>query len=112
MVGMFKVIAPVLPPEPIEPYITPTSGIPGSTFTIYDPAGSMRPGDVAMFYLEGTDPVLGQNPTNLDVSPDGKTMTGNVPITLTQGAQHYVAVRPTSTDPSRFGDLAFFVTPG
>jgi hypothetical protein len=108
VVGMFKVLAPVV--EPTVPTISPTSGAPNSTFTIYDPLGRMQPGDTAVFYMEGSDPMLGQPALNVVVSADGKTLTGYVSAGCPPQTPHYVTVRPAIDLPARFNDLAFFVT--
>jgi len=106
-VGTFNVIAQV---TPSEPYIYPTSGAPGSWFVIYDPQGRIQQGDLAVFYVEGTDPAYGNPAENVVVSSDGKIMTGNIPGGAVRGTQHYVSVRLTQNSPSRFSDLAFYVT--
>ncbi len=108
VVGMFKVLAPVV--EPTWVTITPTSGAPGSTFTIYDPLGRMQPGDVAVFYLPGTDPAMGTNAPNTVVSADGKTMTGYVPASASPQTEYGISVRPSITLTARFNDILFIVT--
>lgn len=101
---------PTPTPTPGQPYITPTSGGPGSPFTIYDPGGRIMPYDIVVFYPAGTDPALGNLAANVAVSADGKTLTGYVAPAALIATPHYVAVRPSLTDPSRFNDLAFLVT--
>jgi len=94
----------------LEPIIVPNQGVPGSQFTIYDPQGRIQQGDLVIFYLEGTDPMLGNSAQNVVVSEDGKTMTGFVPGATQRQTQQYVSVRPTLDAISRFNDLAFYVT--
>ncbi|HWR26701.1 MAG TPA: hypothetical protein VN316_02375, partial [candidate division Zixibacteria bacterium] len=96
---------------PVQPSISPTSGAPGSQFTITDPQGRMVAGDVALFYVEGTDPLMGTAAATVTVSADGTTLSASVPTGLSPNVQHYVSVRPSMTLPGRFNDLAFFVTP-
>ncbi len=92
------------------PYVTPTSGAPGSQFTIYDPEGRMQQGDLAVFYVEGGDPTYGNPAENVVISSDGKIMTGNVPGGAVRATQHYVSIRPTLNSPSRFSDFSYYVT--
>lgn len=106
-IGTFTVIGE--PPAPQVPYIEPTEGFQGSAFTIIDPSGRMLPGDLAVFYIEGSDPTSGKPADNVIVSADGKTLTGKVSQEADPG-QNYVSIRPTINDESRFGDLSFYVT--
>ena len=92
------------------PWIVPTSGAPGSAFTIYDPEGRMQAGDVAVFYVEATDPVLGSPAINVVVSADGTQLTGNVNPGAAPQTPHFVTVRPAIDWPARFNDFAFIVT--
>jgi len=104
-IGPFTVLGPSAPP----PFIEPDLGPPGTAFTITDYLARIESGDLAIFYAEGTDPATQGVAVSVNVSPDGTTMTGAVPGGAAQGVQNFVSVRPLG-GPSRFGDLAFFVT--
>lgn len=108
VVGSFHVIGPP-PSPPSGPSIDPVSGPIGTSFTITDPEGRIQLGDLAVFYLDGTNPGLGTLADNVSVSADGTTLTGNVPNTLATGAQYLVGVTPALGSPLRFGPLAFFI---
>jgi hypothetical protein len=95
--------------ESTEPFVEPTQGFPGETFTITDPQGRMQPGDLAAFYPEGSDPTSGNAAEDVNVSGDGTTLTGKVPTAALQGLAHFISIRPTIADNPRFNDLAFFV---
>ncbi|MDH3688362.1 MAG: M23 family metallopeptidase [Gammaproteobacteria bacterium] len=108
-IGLFTVLGPTAPP----PSIAPDIGAPGDAFTINDPLARMQSGDLAVFYAEGTDPAIdGVSDDSVVVSPDGTSLSGNVPAGAAQGVQNFVSVRPDTTADSRFGDLGFFVTVG
>ncbi len=102
----FEVDAPI--PQPTEPTIEPTSGYVGDAFTLVDPQGRMQQGDLAVFYIEATDPAAGSPATDVTISADNTTLTGKVPGDLGRGS-YFVSVRPTQTADSRFGDLQFQV---
>jgi hypothetical protein len=95
---------------PTEPIITPTEGAIGTAFTITDPLARIGSSDLALFYPDGTDPAAGAEADNVTISSDNKILSGNVPSALSEGVQHYVAVRPANDQPSRFSDLPFLVT--
>lgn len=96
--------------QPRGPSISPSSGAPGSPFTITDPQGRMEPGDVVMFYLDGTSPAAGFLATNVTINIDGGTCTGEIPRNCVPQTQYLVSVRAALAQPARFGDLAFLVT--
>jgi hypothetical protein len=104
-IGPFTVLGASAPP----PFIEPDLGPPGTTFTIVDELARIEDGDLAVFYAEGTDPNTQGVVAQATISPDGTSLTGIVPGSAAQGVQNFVSVRP-SGGPSRFGDLAFFVT--
>ncbi len=93
-----------------SPSISPSSGAPGSLFTITDPQGRMEPGDVAVFYLVGTSPAMGSLATNVTISNDGTTCTGEVPRNCDPQTNYLVSVRVALDQLARFVDLGFFVT--
>ena len=96
---------------PLEkPSIDPTSGPIGSAFTITDPRGRIQQGDLAVFYLKGTNPALGTPADNVIVNPDGTTLSGTVPAVASPNSQYNVSVRPALSSPARFNALDFFVT--
>jgi hypothetical protein len=105
-IGTFTVIGDPTPPQP--PSISPTCGYVNVAFTITDPQGRIEQGDLAVFYVEGTDPTAGSIADNIVISNDGTTLTGEVPGDLSSGS-HFVSVRPTLSADSRFNDLAFEV---
>ena len=92
-----------------EPSVEPTSGWVGDWVTIIDPQGRIGSSDLAVFYVEGTDPAAGSPGNDVSISSDGTTLTCKVPGDLSRGS-HYISVRPTQTADSRFGDLAFTVS--
>lgn len=104
-IGPFTVLGPSAPPPSIEPDLGP----PGTAFTITDYLARIESGDLAVFYAEGTDPATQGVAASVSGSPDRTMMMGAVPGGATQGVQNFVSVRPPG-GPSRFGDLAFFVT--
>lgn len=108
VIGTFTVLG--LAPEP--PSIQPDIGAWGTAFTITDPLGRIHAGDYALFYAEGSAPSIDRAADNIYISADGMTLTGTVPYAAEDGVQNFVAVRPSVTDSSRFGDLPFFVTLG
>ena len=65
-----------------------------------------------VFYAEGSDPVNQGVVADNIIFVDSTKITAEVPWGVTRGVQNFVSVRPTLTltDPSRFGDLPFFVT--
>lgn len=95
--------------KPSNPYITPREGPPGTKFTITDPQGRMKSGDLVIFYYKGTDPVQGVLANNVVVSADGTTLTGTVNIGVEPG-KNSVSVRPGLFEDSRFKDLVFVVS--
>jgi hypothetical protein len=95
--------------EPSEPYITPTEGPVGTTFTIYDPLGRIKPGSLALFHLPNTDPATGVNADDITISSDGKYITGKVPPNLA-AMDHWVSVQRTLGDPAYFEHLVFTIT--
>jgi hypothetical protein len=106
-VGVFKVTG--AESESMAPFVEPSQGYPGGTFTITDPQGRMQQGDLAVFYAEGSYPSLGTAATDVTVSADGTTLTGKVPKRALQGLPHFISVRPAIAGDSRFGDLDFSV---
>ncbi len=102
--GSFTVLAEA----PTEATISPAQGPVGTSFTISDPEARIESGDRAIFYQEGTDPEFGVQADEIAVSADGMTLSARVPSA--PSAQYFIAVRPSATLPSRFGDLPFFVT--
>ena len=94
--------------KPSKPYITPSEGPQGTLFTITDPKGRMKSGDLVIFYYKGTDPNLGVAAQNVVVSADGITLTGTVDIEVEPG-KNGVSVRPSLLEDSRFKDLVFRV---
>jgi len=103
-IGLFTVIGE---PVPMEPYIEPTEGPPGTAFTIYDPQGRIQPGSYVLFYTLGQDPADGANAEDIEIL-DSWTIAGKVPPNLSF-VEHHIAVRPTRTDPSYF-EVKFIVT--
>lgn len=108
VIGTFTVLG--LSPEP--PSIQPDIGAWETAFTITDPLGRIQEGDLAVFYADGSAPSIDRVADNIYISADGMTLTGTVPYAAEDGVQNFVAVRPSLTDSSRFGDLMFFVTLG
>jgi hypothetical protein len=93
-----------------DPAISPSAGPAGTAFTIVDPLGRIEADDAVLFYSEGADPAADGRPAeNVAVSADGRILTGNSPGGLGPGDQHYVAVRDSPSDVSKFGDLPFMV---
>jgi hypothetical protein len=93
---------------------------PGTPFTIVDPLGRTRfdpstlgscppEGCVIIFYPHGSPVNVGTWADNVMFSADGTTATGTVPGTF-DPRPHGVAVRPTPTEDSVFGDFAFLST--
>ena len=95
--------------KPSNPYITPSEGPSGTRFTITDPQGRMKSGDLVIFYYKGTDPIQGVPAKNVVVSADGTTLTGTVNIGVEPG-KNSVSVRPSLYEDSRFKDLVFRVS--
>ena len=97
-------------PAVAPPSVAPASGAVDSFFTITDPGGRVRSSDVALFYPVGADPlVAGVLATGVVISPDGKTLTGLVPLIALGDA--FVSVRGATEVRSRFKpDLRFEVT--
>ena len=95
--------------KPSNPYITPSEGPSGTRFTITDPKGRMKSGDLVVFYYKGTDPNLGVPAKDVIVSADGTTLTGTVNIGVEPG-KNGVSVRPSLDENSRFKDLCFVVS--
>lgn len=102
-VGSISVFGASAPP----PSIAPATGAPGDAFTITDPLARIQGGDMAFFYAEGTDPAVGVPAEGVVVSPDGVSLSGNVPASASQGVHNFVTVRPTLAADARFGDLRF-----
>ncbi|HUF49872.1 MAG TPA: hypothetical protein VMN60_03505 [Longimicrobiales bacterium] len=104
-------ITVVGPEPPTEPSIAPSSGTIGTSFTITDPQGRIMPGDMVFLYIEGGDPVATARVADaITVGADGTTISAQVPDNVLTEAQHFVSVRPSLIDASRFSDLPFFVT--
>ena len=103
-IGQFEVME-----KQSNPSITPSEGQVGTRFTITDPKGRMKSGDLVVFYYKGTDPILGVPAKDVVVSADGITLTGTVNIGVELG-KNYVSVRPSLHEDSRFKDLVFRVT--
>jgi len=95
-----------------EPIITPTANGAFQPFIITDLNGRIQQGDVAFFYLEGSDIQSATSALNIVISFDGVTLSGQVPLVSPVDAQYFVSVRPSIDDPARFSDLPFFVTAG
>jgi hypothetical protein len=103
-IGEFEVLQ-----KPSKPYITPSEGPAGTTFTIVDPLGRMSQEDIVIFYTQSTDPINGVPAVNIVVSPDGTILTGKVSMNVEPG-KNYVSVRPNLYGDSLFKDLIFRVT--
>jgi hypothetical protein len=68
----------------------------------------MQPGDVAVFYFPGGNPLQGYVVTDALISADGGSMTASVPY-LPTDLQYLVAVVNLSTSEIRFQYLGFYV---
>lgn len=90
-----------------DPIISPASAYAGQAVMVQDPDGRIQTGDILVFYPDGGSPETnGEVAVNIIVA-DAYTITGEVPATLTVGADYWLSVRADVSSPSRFAELAF-----
>jgi hypothetical protein len=95
--------------EIVGPSIEPTTGAPGTSFTIRDEQGRMLGATIIVFFPEGAGPNDGQLVSDVSISTDGKTATGTVPRNL-GSTLHFVTIHVgTLDDRPVFEALAFQV---
>ena len=91
------------------PSLNPSQGPVGTPITISDPQNRIEPGDVAVIYPMGGNPLEGTLCTEISITPDGGTLTASIPLVPTD-MQYHVAVVSLSTGEIRFDQLGFYVT--
>lgn len=94
-----------------EPIISPTSGPPGTQFTITDPEGRMKYARRIMIFREGQAPIEGQRLSFAWFSIDGTTAKAWIPMDLISGT-YYITVHngDPATNPPLFKAFMFEVT--
>jgi hypothetical protein len=98
----------IVPEVVVQPYIEPTSGIVGTSFTIYDPQGRMIFADRIIFSPLGEPPEQGYYVSDALFSEDGTTATGTIPSPLFPGT-YYITVHQGDPliNPPLFTSIAF-----
>jgi hypothetical protein len=105
-VGPFVVRGPA---TVTAPFVSPTSGVIGTIFTITDQLGRMSFADVVVFSLEGQAPIDGRVVV-ATFSEDGTTATGIVPATLAPGGYAVTVHDEGAANAPIFNALLFTVT--
>lgn len=106
-VGTFTVIAPAIITEP--PSISPTSGSPGTPFTLYDPQGRMATAQLVVFTPFGQSFDNGALVIGPVFSADGTTVSGRVPATAEPAPSLVTVHQVSQLDPPLFNGLAYTV---